>query len=86
MWKISVLWYALGFALSWKKRQRGLHIDWVGAQFGPWRTPSGRCGVTVTIPAVKIQKMVEIINKLLFVDACVRKLELRSFTGLKPWI
>ena len=86
MWKVAVLWHALGFALSWEKGQRGSRIDWIGAQFGPWRSPSGRCGVTVTIPAEKIQKMVETINKLLFAEACICKIELRSFTGLMSWI
>ena len=31
-------------------------------------------------------EMVEIINKLLFADACVCKPELRSLTGSRPWI
>ena len=60
-----MLWRALGFELSWHKGQRGSIVDWIGAQFGPWRTPSGRCGMRVTIPAEKISNIRQLVEQML---------------------
>ena len=63
MWKLVVAWQALGFDLSWHKGQRGPRVDWVGAQSGPWRTPSGKHGVEVTIIEEKIVKIRGVIEQ-----------------------
>ena len=57
MWKMVVLWCALGFALSWRKGQRGPRVNWIGAQIAPWHTPSGKHGVTIAIPEDKLAKI-----------------------------
>ena len=73
MWRMVVLWRALGFELSWHKGQRGSTVDWIGAQFGPWRTPSGRCGMRVTIPAEKILKIRQLVDQISWAPRWWRK-------------
>ena len=78
IWKMVVRWRALGFALSWKKGQRGPPIDWIGARFGPWHTPSGRHGVMVCLLAEEISKIRSLFEAFLEGKSTVNKNSLRS--------
>ena len=47
--------------------------DWIGAQIGPWRTPSGQHGVEVTTIGERILKIPGVIEQFLSQGAKVDK-------------
>ena len=51
---IVVLWLACGYKLTLKKGARGQNVQWIGALFNQWRSPTGVRGLSVTITLEKI--------------------------------
>jgi hypothetical protein len=76
----------LGFDLSWKKGQCSTSVEWIGALFKPWFTPSGKFGVSVSIPAEKMERIRAAIEKFLGGSPEIVKIELRCFAGLVAWV
>ncbi len=83
---VVILWLAVGGDLSWAKGQYGCRVDWIGATFRPWTTPTGRAGCMVTLAREKITKLAELTEELLAEGALVRKSLLRPYAGLASWI
>ena len=84
--RVVLLWLVLGFKLSWGKGARGRRVEWIGACFGAWKSPSGEAGVTVSITEDRIRKLSELCRELLNEAERVPKGKLRQLAGLATWM
>ena len=82
---IVVLKLACGYKLSWRKGARGQNVQWIGALFKQWRSPTGVHGLSVTIAPEKIERMRKWCSDLISADVVYRS-DLRQFAGLVTWV
>ena len=75
-----ILWLALGLRLSWRKRQRGPSVQWIGAQLDITLET-----LTISIQGRFIEKMLAECRALLAMRVIPTK-RMRSFAGGMCWI
>ena len=83
--RVTILWLALGYKLSWRKGSRGQRVEWIRALLKAGRSPTGVPGVTGTITAERMAKLAEKCEELMSVER-VPKQRLRRLAGLVTWI
>ena len=82
---IVVLWFAFGYRLAWKKGARCQNVQWIGAMFNQWCSPTGVHGLSVTITPDKFEEMRPWCTELSSAEK-VYKNDPSQFAGLVTWI
>ena len=81
-----VLWLALGFQVAWRKGSRGRHIEWIGAVIKEWTSHPGVPGVTISITADRILRLMDDCKALLTEGSRVQKRKIRRVARLASWV
>ena len=83
---VVILWFAMGFRISWKKGSRGRKIEWIGIVIQEWLSATRVLGVSFTRSSERIEKLASTCRELAAETGTVSRNKPRQLAGLATWI